>query len=78
MPLPLRDPGGPSHLPHLRIGCTVPRITLVKSGKAEAYPTVEIDLADAQVLNFGDRGKIQEAMVQIDIREEGIVICIYG
>lgn len=49
VPLPPRDPGGPSHLPRLRIGCTVPRITLVKSGKAEAYPTVEIDLADAQV-----------------------------
>lgn len=49
VPPPPRDPGAPNRLPHLRVGCTVPRITLVKSGKAEADPTVEIDLTDAQV-----------------------------
>ncbi|CAD6222631.1 unnamed protein product [Miscanthus lutarioriparius] len=32
-----------------------PRLSLVKAGKAEAEPTVEIDLADAQVFKLGPR-----------------------
>jgi hypothetical protein len=41
VPSPPHDPDAPGHILRLRTGCIVPRIALVKSGKAEVDPTVE-------------------------------------